>query len=245
MTRASIRTSVKLIAVAVMAIALIVPASVSAAPATSAQVREAQTLLTKLKIPAGPVDGMYGGQTGRGLCTFRLISGLSVTRSNVDSALLAKLRGYAKTYASLQAIPAPTRAGENTYLLVHEACQIMLYVENGKYVRAIPVSTGMKGHGTPNDTYRLDNTQLGWSCSTIWPGGCRTQTTGKYRNYSSYGNMYNKRQFKGDYLVHGSTSVPTYPASHGCVRVPIADSDWMYANVGNDRDPLFIVTGTY
>lgn len=54
--------------------------------------------------------------------------------------------------------------------------------------------------------------------------------------------MYNPRQVIGDIFLHGSTSVPTYPASHGCIRVRVSDSDWLYHNV--DRMPFFI-TGNY
>ena len=30
------------------------------------------------------------------------------------------------------------------------------------------------------------------------------------------------------YAIHGFPSVPTYPASHGCVRIPIWIADWLY-----------------
>ena len=38
--------------------------------------------------------------------------------------------------------------------------------------------------------------------------------------------------FHGGYAVHGYPSVPpTYPASHGCLRVPIPDSHHIYSSV--------------
>ena len=33
--------------------------------------------------------------------------------------------------------------------------------------------------------------------------------------------------FKG-WAIHGSPSVPAYPASHGCVRISNADADWLF-----------------
>ena len=30
--------------------------------------------------------------------------------------------------------------------------------------------------------------------------------------------------------MHGLSSVPNYPASHGCVRVSLAAMDWIWAN---------------
>jgi lipoprotein-anchoring transpeptidase ErfK/SrfK len=34
--------------------------------------------------------------------------------------------------------------------------------------------------------------------------------------------------FHGNFAIHGYYSVPVYPASHGCVRVPMWLADWLY-----------------
>ena len=39
------------------------------------------------------------------------------------------------------------------------------------------------------------------------------------------GQMYNPFYFLGGYAIHGSPSVPNYPASHGCIRVTMWDMD--------------------
>jgi hypothetical protein len=49
---------------------------------------------------------------------------------------------------------------------------------------------------------------------------------GKFRVYrKDYGTngvgMVHSAYFKGGYAIHGYHSVPTYPASHGCLRVPV------------------------
>jgi hypothetical protein len=61
--------------------------------------------------------------------------------------------------------------------------------------------------------------------------GCQYAITpaGKYHFYYLYngwddgklGKMYNPYYFNGGIAVHGLASVPTYPASHGCARIPI------------------------
>lgn len=44
--------------------------------------------------------------------------------------------------------------------------------------------------------------------------------------------MYYSTYFYGGYAVHGYPSVPaTYPASHGCVRVPIPDAYRIYSSI--------------
>jgi lipoprotein-anchoring transpeptidase ErfK/SrfK len=46
--------------------------------------------------------------------------------------------------------------------------------------------------------------------------------------------MYRPNYFYGGYALHGSSSVPAYPASHGCVRitVPAMDRLWAALRVG-------------
>lgn len=82
--------------------------------------------------------------------------------------------------------------------------------------------------------------------------GCRT-VTGTYTIYSKKGAgckssrfpvgkggapMPYCMHFKGGYALHGSNSVPNYNASHGCVRVPPSDAQWLNQNfvrVGSTR----------
>src|SRR4029079_15455001 len=61
--------------------------------------------------------------------------------------------------------------------------------------------------------------------------GCQYAITpaGKYHFYYLYngwdvgklGKMYNPYYFNGGIAVHGLDSVPSYPASHGCARIPM------------------------
>ena len=44
--------------------------------------------------------------------------------------------------------------------------------------------------------------------------------------------MVDSTYFHGGYAIHGYPSVPaTYPASHGCVRVPIPDAAHIYNKI--------------
>ena len=45
--------------------------------------------------------------------------------------------------------------------------------------------------------------------------------------YAALGALYRPWYFKGGFAIHGSTSVPAFPASHGCIRVTIQDADWL------------------
>ena len=43
--------------------------------------------------------------------------------------------------------------------------------------------------------------------------------------------MYYSSFFQGSFAVHGNPSVPSYPASHGCVRAPTALARELYLDM--------------
>ena len=43
--------------------------------------------------------------------------------------------------------------------------------------------------------------------------------------------MWNPYYFNGSDAVHGLQSVPAYPASHGCARIPMHIADYFYTLV--------------
>lgn len=225
----------------------------TARAASSSEIAEAQRIMTKFTIPTGPVDGIWGAKTAQGICTFRQISGLPVSRGAITTNDMAKLRGYNSAYSSLNKIPAASRNGHGSYLLATKTCQTMIYVASNKFTKVFRVSTGAPGYDTPVGNFMLGSTKPGWSCSTIYPEGCAWHTEGmnaKYNTkgvlYSKWGHMYNKRSISGSYMLHGSMSVPTYPASHGCVRTTVADSDWLYTNVSNASGTIYMsIVGAY
>ncbi|SDG93375.1 Putative peptidoglycan binding domain-containing protein [Sinosporangium album] len=55
---------------------------------------------------------------------------------------------------------------------------------------------------TPVGDYRVYRQNNGWQTGPL-------------------GSMYKPMYFRGGIAMHGSTSVPLYPASHGCVRLPL------------------------
>jgi peptidoglycan hydrolase-like protein with peptidoglycan-binding domain len=72
--------------------------------------------------------------------------------------------------------------------------------------------------------------------------------TGHYHFYSLYrgwddgklGRMWNPYYFNGGIAVHGLQSVPAYPASHGCARIPMHVADYFYTLVHNGES-VFVV----
>jgi len=92
-------------------------------------------------------------------------------------------------------VPAARYPG--THIEVSKSRQFLLDVRNGLVVRVVHVSTGATGN-TPLGTWNVYRTVPGYDWVLYYP-------------------LYFLRGF----AIHGYPSVPPYPASHGCVRIPM------------------------
>jgi PKD repeat protein len=106
-------------------------------------------------------------------------------------------------------VPAPRYRGTGTHIEVSKSRQILMIVRDGEILWYLPVSSGAGGI-TPVGNYRILWKALS---TTTWLGPAI---------------LYRTMTFHTHYAIHGFPSVPTYPASHGCVRVPIWIADWLY-----------------
>ncbi len=73
-------------------------------------------------------------------------------------------------------------------------------------------------------------------------GSFRIERRIKGKRKSYLGLLYDPLYFKGGFAIHGAPSVPGYPASHGCVRIPLHVSRWLFDNVPN-RTPVYLIGG--
>jgi lipoprotein-anchoring transpeptidase ErfK/SrfK len=97
--------------------------------------------------------------------------------------------------------------------------QVMAFADHGKVVRIYHVSTGKPSTPTVRGTYRVYRKDWG------------TNDHG----------MVDSSYFTGGYAIHGYAEVPTYNASHGCVRVPIpsAASIYRWVHMGTRVDTYY------
>lgn len=97
----------------------------------------------------------------------------------------------------LAAADVPRAARGGSYLEVDKTRQVLFVVRRGRVTKTVHVSTGVTGN-TPLGSWQVYRKVGGWDWVLWYP-------------------MY----FKGGFAIHGYPSVPAYPASHGCVRVPM------------------------
>jgi lipoprotein-anchoring transpeptidase ErfK/SrfK len=84
---------------------------------------------------------------------------------------------------------------------------VLFLVRDGRVAVVVHVSTGATGN-TPVGMWHVYSKVPGWSW-VLW-----------YPNY-----------FLRGFAIHGYPSVPAYPASHGCVRVPMWVAPSLYAQI--------------
>jgi N-acetylmuramoyl-L-alanine amidase len=89
------------------------------------------------------------------------------------------------------------RHGYADHIEVSKSRQLLMVVRDGRVTHVVHVSTGATGN-TPVGRWRVYRKVGGWDWVLYYP---------------SY--------FLRGFAVHGYPSVPAYPASHGCVRVPM------------------------
>ena len=185
----------------------VIPFAAMEPGATGSQVVLLQRRLAALGyLSAGYATGEYDYGTLQAVIAFQGWEGL--TQDGIAGPLtLARLRNARA--------PAPwSTAGQ--HIEIHIAQQVLLLVTGGRVVRAIHVSTAAPGHVTPHGTFAIYRKErMSWSVPfQVWM---------PYANY-----------FTGGYAIHEYPDVPPYPASHGCVRVPVGDSIvvWNFATLG-------------
>jgi hypothetical protein len=157
--------------------------------------------------PGPKIDGNFTHDTTEAVWAFQAINGLTV-----DGAVgpgTANALAHPRAYKAQYPHAAATRIEVN----INDNVQVLVLYKNNSIALISHVSSA--GH------YRFCDSH-----------GCQIATTpqGTYRAHSfiagkvtvPLGEMWNPVFFIGtSFAIHGDTSVPKAPASHGCVRIPL------------------------
>jgi hypothetical protein len=102
--------------------------------------------------------------------------------------------------------PRPRRSSPGYHIEINQSRQVIYVVSRGRVRRILHTSTGANG-ATRDGSFRVHRKLAGYSPNRLY--------------YPSY--------FDGLRAIHGWPEVPTYPASHGCARVPMWAATWIYS----------------
>jgi peptidoglycan hydrolase-like protein with peptidoglycan-binding domain len=156
-------------------------------------------------LDAGAVDGQYGTRTAEAVYTLQKLHSYPAEGS------FGPIERYFMETGEGRRPRLSDAAGK--VVEIDLAAQLVNVYEDGQLVLATHTSTGSgetfctpaggcRRAVTPTGSYAIGRRLSGWRVSEL-------------------GELYNPLYFNGGIALHGSNSVPTHPASHGCVRLPM------------------------
>jgi lipoprotein-anchoring transpeptidase ErfK/SrfK len=203
MTPKSIAITLILALAIIVACALQLRGNVPGATVTKNELLEIETLLSDLGYWILKVDGVADASTRHAMTAFQKVEGRK--RTGVLSAADLEALHFAK------APRAKFQTGA-AHIEVDISRQVLFLADSaGTVVRILPVSTG-------NGARYFD--QGKWQVAHTPRGEFRIERKLNGVRRASLGNLYYPNYFHGGVAIHGSNSIPPYPASHGCVRIP-------------------------
>jgi hypothetical protein len=166
-----------------------------------AKIRVAQIALKRLAFVT-PVNGRWDGATSRAAIAFRKTNGMARTGGSISKKGFAMLLNGKGGFK----LKYP---GSGKHVEADLSRQVLVLARNGKPERIYHTASGAPATPTVVGSFRFYRKSPG--------------TNAKGMVHSSY--------FIRGYAIHGYSSVPTGPASHGCLRVPIPNArsifDWI------------------
>ena len=172
-------------------------------PVTQAEVWEAEQRLCQLGYWTGPIDGVFDNGSKQALIAFQKIERRKrtghLTRGELEAIKLAhRPEPFDATYPHIE---------------IDLKRQVLMFVnEKGRAASILPVCTGSERLYLDGETWARAHTPHGKFIVTRKIKGWRL---------SRLGLLYYPNYIHNGIAIHGSLSINTYPASHGCIRIPM------------------------
>lgn len=141
------------------------------------------------------------------LIAFQKVHGLPEKSGQLDKETEIALK-YARK-------PKPKEFTKGIHIEVDLKKQLLYVVDGGEVMYILHTSTGRESK-TPKGSFNIyQKVVSGW-------------VTAYSPEMEPQGQMYKPLKFYGPFYIHGSGSVPTYPASLGCIRVDPRHMDFLH-----------------
>jgi len=212
---------------------------------TGPAVRSVQRRLNQLGYYAGPDDGVFGPDLEWAVWAFKEAQGLPMDHINWDdiydsNSTITKSFLQALVHPALPKVLVPNGGAERVEINLSD--QLLVLYKNNEPELMLHISSGGGYYFCDPPPPKSD-------------GLCTTAQTPDGNFHAVYfipgldivplGQMYNPVFFDpaaGD-AMHGGDLDPWYPASHGCVRLPLDVENWYHSLLtvgGKDATPVYI-----
>jgi peptidoglycan hydrolase-like protein with peptidoglycan-binding domain len=180
--------------------------------------------LVALGYDVGTLDNLFDGDTAQAVLAFQKVTGLERTG-----------RATEETVAALNATtgrPAPLVPGGGYRRVEVDLDRQVLFLYEGDQLAVILNASTGSGERFCSE---------GWCRRAVTPTGSYTVSEQRRGwEHGPLGWLYNSQYFNGGIAIHGSTSVPAHPASHGCVRISMSAAEWFPSRVSVGT-PVYVV----
>lgn len=153
-----------------------------------------------------PANGFFGASTARAVLAFRKVNGMGRSESASRGVFKKLARGGGGFHVRYP------KAGKHAEF--DWSRQVLVLARGARPAKILHASSGKP------------------STPTVFGHFHFYSKTGGYNSHSMYYSNY----FIGGYAIHGYSEVPSYAASHGCIRIPIpnAVSVYRWIDLGDD-----------
>ena len=166
-------------------------------------VYEAEKILAGLGYWIIKVDNIKDSSTYHAIAAFQKVEGRKRTGVLTNDELEAIRR----------ASRPPAAYSGPAHIEVDIRRQVLFLVNaTGLVTHVLPVSTGNEQKYFDEGKWQIAHTPRGTFQITRQIKGIRR---------APLGTLYHPNYFYGGVAIHGSSSIPFYPASHGCIRIPL------------------------
>jgi len=186
-----------------------------------ADVRTLQRKLAALHYDVGSTNGVFSYDTHHAVVAFQKYHRLG--RDGIVGRFTRAKLAHPVT-------PSPRRARRGLYLEANLSKQLLFFYNGRRVTRIADISSGngrpytVEGRRavarTPTGQFSIRRKLQGWRKSKL-------------------GLLWRPSYFTGGYALHGSYSVPPFPASHGCIRMTISATNRLYGSLFIGR-PLYV-----
>ncbi|MGI8920578.1 MAG: L,D-transpeptidase [Solirubrobacteraceae bacterium] len=156
--------------------------------------------------------GSYDGATQDAVLAYRKVNGMARTSDVNAGIMLPVLHGVGAF--------RPRFHGPGRHVEANLSEQVVALINAGNRVfQVIPTSSGKPSTPTVLGTFHVYRKAPGVNSES----------------------MFDSNYFIGGYAIHGFPDVPTYPASHGCLRIPNSDAPFVFGwlKVGDEVDVYY------